>query len=169
MAYDGNNAGGLLFGGSAGGDETWVLSYGSPATYVAYGQSCTGTAGSPTLGAASGSLPWINSAFGIELTKIPATSPAVLVFGISDQSWGAIPLPLKLDGLGMTGCWLNASVEVLFVMSNNAGTATITLPLPNDLNLVGARFYNQGLVLDPPANSAGLTTSNGAAATIGKK
>jgi hypothetical protein len=169
MAYDAASQASLMFGGSVGGGETWSFAFGTPATYSPFGLGCAGSAGVPALDAATGSLPWINSSFTVEVTKIAATSPTLLSLGVSNTTWGAIPLPFKLDPLGAPGCLLLASPDLLFPMVNTAGTASLTLPLPNDNGLVGVRYHNQGLVFDPTANKLGWTTSNGATATIGKK
>ncbi len=52
-------------------------------------------------------------------------------------------------------------------MVAGAGTATLTVPLSN--TVPGAAFYNQGGVLDPGANPAGLVLSAGAVGQIGGK
>lgn len=48
------------------------------------------------------------------------------------------------------------------------GTVRVTIPIPDDPGLIGARFYQQALVLDPRANAAGFVVSDAAAAAIGR-
>ena len=69
----------------------------------------------------------------------------------------------------MPGCTLYSSGEVFIPLPNAAGTASLTLPIPNNAALVGGVFYNQAIVVDPPANSFGLTWSNAGAGTVGAR
>ena len=41
--------------------------------------------------------------------------------------------------------------------------------VPPEPGVVGLRFYDQALVLDPPANPVGLTLSNGGAGVVGRR
>ncbi len=44
------------------------------------------------------------------------------------------------------------------------GSIPLTIP-----SLVGGTFYNQGFVLDPGANQAGITVSNAASGVVGAR
>ena len=166
-AYDSVNNRTLMFGGKVGGSETWHFDGTPGAEYRAYGSGCAGTAGTPTLAAASGLLPWINRTFVAEVTNLPKTAPVAMFLGFSDKNWGALKLPFPLDGIGAKGCSLLTGMELLSVLVNSNGTAKLSVPLPNDAKLVGAQWYQQALVLDPKANAFGVTFSNGAAAKVG--
>lgn len=168
-AYDNVNGKTLIYGGSIGPSETWSFDLGYPALYTPYGSGCTGTAGTPSLAAASGSLPWINSTFTAEVKNLPPTAPVAMFLGTSRTSWGPINLPFKLDALGATGCALLTGFEFATVVVSSGGTAKLSLPIPNDSNLLGAGWFQQALVIDPKANAFGASFSNGAAAVIGKK
>ena len=96
-------------------------------------------------------------------------STALVLLGGSRTSWGALTRPLRLDLIGMTGCSLLASGEVLFPVTPSGGIATLTLPVPNDPGLLGGLFFNQGFVRDPPANPFGATMSNAGEGRIGGK
>ena len=82
---------------------------------------------------------------------------------------GSILLPFPLDALGMTGCAFYASAEVILPVPNTGGAGSVTFAVPNDVALVGGSFFNQGFVLDPPANAAGITSSNSGEGRIGAK
>ena len=123
----------------------------------------------PALAAASGQLPWIGSSFRIELTHLPAGAAALLLLGNSKTAWGLVPLPFPLNGLGMTGCTLYVCAEATVPVPNVGGTVSATLSVPNDPVLVANSFFNQGLVLDPPANAAGITATNAGEGTVGAK
>jgi hypothetical protein len=163
----------VLFGGvdsqfSALGD-TWELGPQHEAAYVTFGAGCAGSAGTPALAAAGGQRPWIGESFTLVLTRLPGNATAAILLGSSRTSWGSLTLPLRLDAIGMTGCWLLASGELQFPVTPSGGMAALTLPVPNDPGLLGGMFFNQGLVGDPPANPLGATTSNGGEGKIGGK
>lgn len=136
------------------------------ADYVAYGVGCAGALGVPALAAAPGSLPLPGTTFAAQISGAPL-GIAVMISGLSDTASGGLPLPLPLDPIGMTGCTLFAEALVLDLLVGAGTTATWTLPLPGGTALLGARFFNQGLVLDPGLNALGFTISNAAVATIG--
>ena len=59
------------------------------------------------------------------------SGPAVLLVGLSRNSWGSIPLPLSLYPWGYPGCLLFTSVEVALVTKTGSnGFASLDLPLP---------------------------------------
>jgi hypothetical protein len=43
------------------------------------------------------------------------------------------------------------------------------MPVPSDAALIGCQFFQQGFAIDPAANAAGLTASNGALVLIGRQ
>ena len=91
------------------------------------------------------------------------------VLGLSKTAWGQSNLPLDLTYLGMPGCSLFTSGELVFPVVNSGGTASLTLAVPNSTQLVGCLFYNQALVLDPPANAFGAILSNAGEGKLGAK
>jgi hypothetical protein len=78
-------------------------------------------------------------------------------------------LPVDLTPFGAPGCAARVSVDLAFPLSNNAGAATWSFPIPAWSSLVGSHFYQQALVLDPGANLLQLTTSNAGDGTIGTR
>lgn len=113
-------------------------------------------------------LPWRGATFTVQISNLPPGNPAVLWFGASATSWGAVSLPLPLGFAGLPGCQLLTGLDLTVPLALSAGSASLTLPLASSLP-VGAAFYNQGAVLDPSLNPAGLALSNGAIGRIGSK
>jgi len=130
----------LMFSNFAG--EQWVQ-----------GAGCRGAAGVPTLDCTT--RPSFQATLDYRVGNVPATPGLVL------QAIGVTELRANLLGIGMPGCWLSNSLDVLQAAAATAGVATFQLVLPNIPNVLGLRMWHQGLVLDPTANAFGLTLSNG--------
>lgn len=99
--------------------------------------------------------------------------PAVLALGVSDTSFGQVPLPLDLTGLGAPGCKLQVGPVLQFPSLTIPGDARGTVvhdlgPLPAASGLAGGVFYAQSFVVDPGANRLGLRFSNHLKVTLGK-
>ena len=152
------------------GDESWAidnlrihLGSGTIGTAAAYGISC-----GPTLGATS--QPAIGQNLGLALTTLPPTS--VLAFaavGTSSAQFGQYVLPYPLNAQGMPGCWLVMDASLLSAMPFTlaGGTATTSIPIPNDIGFVGFQIFAQGWVIVPGSNSVGVVFSNGLRIRIG--
>lgn len=122
----------------------------------------------PTL--ANTGTPVVGVPFSIDLGQAAASVPAALFVGSSDKLWNTVPLPLDLTAAGAQGCSVLTSVDFLLpVVTNSAGAAKLTIPVPNDLRLHTARFFNQFVVIDTKANALGVALSNGGAGVIGKQ
>jgi hypothetical protein len=67
----------------------------------------------------------------------------------------------------MTGCALRVDGTALLAVAVSGGRGAVPLRIPNDASLLGGRFYDQALVVDPPANAAGATMSHALEARIG--
>jgi hypothetical protein len=160
----------VLFGGhTISGqvlDDTWEYDPGTIARWTTYGSGCPGTAGVPTLRPVGAWLPIVGTTFQIELLGIPG-SAAAISFGFSNTQWTGGTLPFDLGALGMTGCMLHASPDVMFFTPATAGRATLAWTVPNNPSLIGVRFFNQGFSLDPGINPTGATVSNAGAGIIG--
>ena len=167
LAYDAPNRRVVLFGGRWLGanfllDDTWQYQTPLPADVVPYGTGCAGTAGTPELGNVSHSLPWLGDTVHHLASGIPAGEPgAVFVSSFTQLS------PMSLAAIGMPGCDLLLSLDVAEFELAVAGVAEWTLAIPNTLALAGVPFYQQAFVLDGPANTLGLTASNGIEVTPG--
>lgn len=173
LAYDERNFRIVMFGGQTPNryvSETWEYYTLSPATYGSFGTGCAGTAGTPALRTASPfERPWIGGTLHVDVANVPAGNATAILVGASRSQWGAVGLPLSLAPIGMPGCSLLASPDVVLAIPNPAGTATLTLSVPNEPALIGQSFYNQAFVRDPGANFVGVTVSNGGAARIGAR
>jgi hypothetical protein len=152
-----------MFGGLANNPDFWELKTNAPASSVVGGTACNGTAGVPGIGISA--LPWASSTVDVLVSN--ASTPVLLAFGISDQSWLGIPLPLDLAFLQAPGCSLYVAIESTFTLVPAGGVATLSIPIPGGNFLAGVNSYFQGIVLDPPANPLGFAFSNYLTATIG--
>src|SRR5262249_21706004 len=149
----------VLFGGGTSND-TWEYTTGDIARWTAFGSGCAGTAGTPVLRPAAGSLPVLGRPFPLELAGLPPSGLAAVSIGFSDAQWNGQPLPLSLSALGMPGCSLFASPDFLFVLAISAGGASLAWPLPASPGLAGTTFVDQGFVLDPGSNALGAIVAN---------
>lgn len=165
MAYDSQQGRTIMFGGDAGGSETWYWVGGSGAAST-FGNGC----GSPalTLSLVANARPVINTTASATLANIPS-SLAFVALGWSNTAFGPFALPLTLAGYGLPGCSLLTSSEfsALPVTFTGPGTATFDLPLPNINALIGLHVYLQAWANAPGANAGDLIVSNGVEWVIG--
>jgi hypothetical protein len=135
-------------------------------TFTPFGAGCPGTAGTPAL-AMSGE-PSIGTLVTFEATNLPAETAVALLIGVSNTTWGGIPLPFNFGFLGAPLCDLLVSTEnVLPTASDASGVATKLVWISRRSDFVGARVYPQFIVLDPSANPFGLTLSGAATLKVG--
>ena len=105
-----------------------------------------------------GDVPKLGGTMRVEVRNIPST--VFLLFGRKK-------VDIDLTGMGLMMCRLYTMPLIVTPgVSSKNGKAVFTFPIPNNAALIGARWFNQALCVDPKANSAGLTTSNGAEAAI---
>ena len=84
-------------------------------------------------------------------------------------SWLSISLPYDLTPIGMTGCVLFTDLALVFPLSHPGRRGTWDTPIPVDANLLGGNFYQQGFIVDVPANPLGATLSNLGRGVIGSR
>jgi hypothetical protein len=130
-------------------------------------------------------LPQLGATFsvGIAYATPPTTCLQVvtpyavwLVLGFSNQSWGALPLPLAMP----QGFDLLVAPEAVVQAIVFSGTScppvtapaqgpSFALTIPNDAGLLGLQFHQQILMANGPTVTFGLPpiASNGCTATIG--
>ncbi len=174
LAFDAQRGSTVVFGGGVGSNgtptlgDTWEYQSGIAAGYAGFGSGCTGSAGTPSLAAAAGQLPWIGASFTMEVASLPPAAANVPfgILGTSNTSWGSRRLPLPLDPFGMRGCNLLASADLWFPLANAGGRASWSIAIPSVTSLRGVALYLQGGVLDPGANALGITLSNAGTATL---
>lgn len=134
--------------------------------FFEHGLACAGSNGIPSL-EQSGDAD-VGGPVDIRLRRGPAQGVAILCFGLSRTSWNSLPLPLPLDALGASGCNLYVSIDLSLGLGiDGRGEARIAWPVPFRADWIGAELNLQALVLDPAANTLGLTTSEGEAIVFG--
>ena len=158
--------GDVLVGGDLGhatGARFVRLSTTCPASVTPFGAGCAGSGGLDQLAAAT--LPWIGSTFVADATGMP--DPA---FVISVQGFQPVAVPLaSILPVGVPGCELLVSPDILGAQVSTNGSATIALPIPPTMSLVGQVQHLQAVALGIDANLAftELTSSNALTFVIG--
>jgi hypothetical protein len=144
---------------AAGG---FVLKFWGQNELFPFGKAC-GSTGVATI-ASTGGLPTPgNAGFALKIGSIPAGTPplAAMILGSSNQIWAANPLPYSLNFLNMTSCFLNASIDFSITLGVAGGSATMPLPVPMNLGLVGQIVYAQGVAVANGANPMNVITTQG--------
>jgi hypothetical protein len=132
---------------------------------LVFGFATAGASATPRLSPTG--RPILNQTFSVDLSLARASSPAILITGVSKTKWGAFNLPLDLTPLGAPGCSLLCSVELtLGLATDPAGAAKVPFSIPNTPGLVGLQWFNQFAVLDT-VNVLKLVFSNGGEAIVG--
>jgi hypothetical protein len=137
-----------------------MMRVGPTTRYVSVAAGCAGTL--PAARLIPRDTPRIGTTHQVTLFDLPQDL-AVLAFGWSQQA------PAPLAAIGMPGCFQHVAADAVFVLSGQGQQATMAFPVPDWPGLVGARFYNQAIVLDPGANTAGAVVSEAAEAVIGHR
>ena len=167
LAYDWVLEQVVMFGSSAIA-ETWTYGAATPGLYTTSGTGCPGTNSlPPRIG--STERPWLGETFDAVIDQLPAVSIAFMTTGFSNTTSAFGPLPLNLAPFGLPGCLLQIDPAITLLVIGSGGSAIWSRPVPNDAGLLGVSFYNQAAAIDTGANTAGLTVSNAARATIGGK
>ena len=106
----------------------------------------------------------------LQLFEGPVGSAAVAILGGSRTNWGPFKLPLALDGAGLRGCSVYASLDVLFPMRTlSNGSARLQLVVPANRAFAGLQLWTQWMLIDRRVNpSLPLAFSNGNDITLGR-
>ena len=138
-----------------------------PGSFSLFGTSCAGSVpGGPLLSPAG--VPVLGNNWRARVTKAKATSPAFFLAGASSTVWGSTPLPLNLAPFGMSGCWLNVSIDVSVSGTTDASGATdVYVRVPAITTLLGSSLYVQWGIADPGMNGLGVVFTQGGKATVG--
>ena len=118
-----------------------------------YGTACAGASGIlPTIGTTG--LPIAGVPFSVDVTG-PASTPGILLIGVSNGLFLGLPLPLNLTPFGFPGCFLNTSINLqLPFATDGAGTASFNFVVPG----LGANPFVQALLLDSGPTTLGSLT-----------
>ena len=151
----------ITFGGYTGKlpmmDDTFEYQTDKVAAWATSGTGCTTSTTGPAFTA--NNLPWAGATFDVSYDIKTGTAP-LMILGFSKTTWGAIPLPLNLAGLGWAKCNLMTSVDL--ILPGNK----LLLPIPTLPAILGNNAYLQGLVFDA---SLQLSTTNLGTMTIGAR
>lgn len=159
MVYDSHRGRTVLFGGIPWIADTWelvsTLAGGTP-----FGAGC----GTPPLALAA--VPSAPPSIGTTAQATLSNAPSPVAFvalGVSNTTFGPFSLPVTLASVGMPGCSLLQSTEVVGEPSTPTGatTANYSLAIPNNVALIGFHVYLQGWAWAPGANAANVIVSNG--------
>ena len=152
----------VMFSGAHGiGADTWVSESGLLASKTQYGSSCAVTS------ILTSGRPIVGTTVNVQLV-LPSSPFAFLALGWNSSTFMGQPLPIDLTPLGMTGCELLTSSNVLGLSMSVAGNfGTYQAVLPNTPTLSGSSVYWQAFALAPGANPLEVMASNGLAWTLG--
>jgi hypothetical protein len=151
----------LCAGIGAPGFDTWVNGPPSiPAVAAAYGSGC----GSPPLGFVpdTNGRPLLGQTASATIVDAP-TPVAAVAIGWSNQSFGPFALPVTLAGIGMPGCdlWQSADILGLGTAPLTPSTLAFSLAIPNQPTLLGFHLYMQAYAFAPGVNPLQIVISNG--------
>jgi alpha-tubulin suppressor-like RCC1 family protein len=139
--------------------ENTAARVGPTRTYVSFAPGCAGSR--PATRLIPRDTPFVGGTHEVRLFDLPA-NVALLAMGFQRTS------PLTLGWIGMPGCAWHVSLDATIALVGQGNQAVWELPIPDVSSLVGLRFYNQALVLDPAAGNAfGAIVSNAAEGVIG--
>ena len=146
-AYDSTTGRVVVFGGLADPgtltDETWVYRSATTGLFSVLGAPCG--ASSVSL---SATTPTIGQTFQLTVGNLGAAPFALVVHGLSTTLWNGVPLPVDLGLLGLPGCTLRTSVDLLQVAGATAGSAAVSLAIPLQPNLLDFRLHCQAVAVD---------------------
>jgi hypothetical protein len=129
---------------------------------------CTGGSSGTVPAIAGSGTPELGNTINIELSGAAPGSLATKFTGFSNTTWAAGPLPFSFAGLGAPGCDLLVSTDAFFGVGTNAnGLASIPLAIPNVFPLIGQKLFHQWLIVDPTANTLGISVSNALETSLG--
>ncbi len=152
---------GLWAVGAPGNNNSGTVHlFSDPAYELSFGDGCGGDFGVPLLLPLSGQTPAIGTTFEVELTRLPPASFTLGLLGFSRTNMLGLTLPYALADFA-PGCLIHGSAELRTVLDNQTGTATWSIDIPDNPNLIGLRVYMQGISIDSEANLIGWVLSNG--------
>jgi hypothetical protein len=157
----------VAFGGADANYNVVNATFEYGASYVAFGTGCAGSNGTPGINGVGS--PAIGGSMNLAINNLAtAASATFLYLGFSNTTSSIGALPVSLTPYGLTGCTAYVSPDLLLLLPATGGSATLGLNVPNNSSLSGLVLYNQAVSLDQGINPAGMTVSNGLAATIGR-
>lgn len=163
------NAKSAPFNAAANAGRAWNgrIHYSTPtsgglAGYGFFGAGCAGTLGISH--ALNSTQPVVGGTLSTTVDNLEF-GVAVMVLGLSNTVFGAIPLPLDLTGLGAPGCPLRVSLDATVAVVGGP-SAPWNFSIPNVATLLGMQLYNQAAPLSS-INAFGFVVSDAYAWVIG--
>lgn len=153
---------------SNSGYGRWAQQRVHPAAVHVHGISC-GSAGVRPALQWSGGAPRIGGTFSLQAVGIASNGAAIFLYGLSEDTFGALALPLNLRTVGMPGCVLHVAVDLhVPVLASSSGRASMQVRIPEVPAILGVRLFGQTLVSEPTANRLGLLASDAARIVVGR-
>lgn len=150
------------FVGNAGDADPEVTEY-------LFGTGCLATGRSVPMSPQNGSNGFSNwpggtIRFNLNGVNGPANAAAAAFLGLSNVTFGALPLPFELPGSSAAPSGrcsiLNDAVLVLPLLLNVIGAGGTFVDLAVNPSMHGATLFHQVVAVDPPANPMGIVTSS---------
>nr|HMQ22535.1 hypothetical protein [Planctomycetota bacterium] len=115
-------------------------------------------------GLAPEARPWLGRTLTTQATGLKTGAISLGLLGF--QSFN-IPLSAVFS-FGGVGCTLYSGFDLVVVLPNGQGAANFALPLPNDVTLAGATFYEQVIEFTVSGSTfTGAASSNALTMTVG--
>lgn len=130
---------------------------------------CVGSNGAPTITPTIWAGPWLGAPIGVIIDNAPIIAVGVMIFGLDNQFYSGLPLPIPLAALGNPLCQLNIAADILEVMSFPLPNPYIGPALPSNPMLLGETVYAQAGFIDFGQPGNPFITSNSLTLTIGAK
>jgi hypothetical protein len=114
------------------------------------------------LGLSSLSRPITGTTWNLSVTQIPATGTiGIEIFGLGDPGLNDLSI------IGMPGCGLRSTLDLLNAWVVAGSTHPYGLAIPNNPGLVGFHVFTTSAVLQPGVNAFGAITSKAYDGRIG--
>jgi hypothetical protein len=174
MVFDTQRGQVVMFGGNAfdglvsrSTDDTFWYRPTHPFRSEVHGTGCPGSVGVPTFDFPRGF--WLGDTGVARLHRVAPTGAALIAIGGSRTQWNGLTLPLSLAPLGMPGCTLHASLDVLIPVAITQSEGLLPLTVPIDPWLAGQSWFLQAFVADATINAFGAVASDAMTVTLGAR
>lgn len=136
-----------------------------PAYYTGFATGCPSSL--PPAQLIPATLPRIGTTLFVIVNHMPV-NVGLMLTGMSNTASPFGPLPFDATPLGLTNCNLYVSPDFLTTLVGGGGSASFSLAIPNNQNLLGAQLYQQPLVFSPLLNPFEAALGNAAALQVGQ-
>jgi hypothetical protein len=112
----------------------------------------------------------LGSSLQVNVANVPTAGIAYMMVGLSATSWQGQPLPLALDNLGLTGCFLyqDALLDGFGAcVATGANLASYSLSIPSFFGFTGTEIYLQAWAPSAASNPGGIIGSGALSVRLG--